>query len=141
MRTPVEYACGQCGGAAVTRDAWAEWRVADQSWALSEVFDFYFCINAIARRLRSSGRQGRRAGAEAWPPRGPQPKPRKGHCGQSLPIRAQTAFRVSPFRSSSPIAGSASITAPGVASRQRRAAGVSLNATSARSSSIESRVA
>lgn len=43
MRAPVEYGCNECGGTAVTRDAWAEWRVADQAWVLSEVFDFAFC--------------------------------------------------------------------------------------------------
>jgi hypothetical protein len=39
----VEYACERCGGVAVTRDAWAEWHVQSQVWALSEVFDFAFC--------------------------------------------------------------------------------------------------
>lgn len=41
--SPIEYACGRCGGVAVTRDAWAEWSVAQQRWTLSEVFDFAFC--------------------------------------------------------------------------------------------------
>jgi hypothetical protein len=39
----VEYACERCGGVAVTRDAWAEWKVEAQAWALSETFDFAFC--------------------------------------------------------------------------------------------------
>ena len=39
----VEYACERCGGTAVTRDAWAEWSPAGQSWMLSEIFDFAFC--------------------------------------------------------------------------------------------------
>jgi len=40
---PIEYACTHCSGTAVTRDAWAEWRTADQSWGLAEMFDFAFC--------------------------------------------------------------------------------------------------
>lgn len=40
---PIEFACARCGGIAVTRDAWAEWSVERQRWALSEVFDFAFC--------------------------------------------------------------------------------------------------
>lgn len=57
---PVEYACSQCGGTAVTRDAWAEWRVDDQAWALSELFDFAFCHHChretrlIERAVRAS---------------------------------------------------------------------------------------
>lgn len=39
----IEYACEHCRGTAVTRDAWAEWHVADQVWALAEMFDFAFC--------------------------------------------------------------------------------------------------
>lgn len=39
----IEYVCEHCGGVAVTRDAWAEWHVALQAWALSAVFDFAFC--------------------------------------------------------------------------------------------------
>jgi hypothetical protein len=39
----VEFACERCGGVAVTRDAWAEWQVRSQAWALCEVFDFAFC--------------------------------------------------------------------------------------------------
>ncbi|UZK64867.1 hypothetical protein [Sphingomonas sp. M1-B02] len=39
----VEHACEQCGGVAVTRDAWAEWSVEQQAWVLSETFDFAFC--------------------------------------------------------------------------------------------------
>jgi hypothetical protein len=39
----IEYACEHCSGTAVTRDAWAEWKIADQAWALAEMFDFAFC--------------------------------------------------------------------------------------------------
>ena len=39
----VEHACERCGATSVTRDAWAEWDVAGQSWVLSEIFDFAFC--------------------------------------------------------------------------------------------------
>jgi hypothetical protein len=39
----VEYACERCGSVAVTRDAWAEWNLESQAWALSEIFDFAFC--------------------------------------------------------------------------------------------------
>ena len=40
---PIEHACAHCGSVAVTRDAWAEWHVADQAWVLAETFDFAFC--------------------------------------------------------------------------------------------------
>lgn len=43
VRPPIEHACERCGSVAVTRDAWAEWNVADQSWVLAETFDFAFC--------------------------------------------------------------------------------------------------
>ena len=39
----VEYACERCSGVAVTRDAWAEWDLENQSWRLCETFDFAFC--------------------------------------------------------------------------------------------------
>jgi hypothetical protein len=39
----VEYACERCGSVAVTRDAWAEWNLENQTWMLSEIFDFAFC--------------------------------------------------------------------------------------------------
>jgi hypothetical protein len=38
-----EYGCERCGALAVTRDAWAEWRVDLQAWVLAEIFDFAFC--------------------------------------------------------------------------------------------------
>ena len=40
---PIEQTCAYCGSVAVTRDAWAEWNVAEQAWALAETFDFAFC--------------------------------------------------------------------------------------------------
>lgn len=39
----IEFACAHCSGTAVTRDAWAEWNITDQAWALAEMFDFAFC--------------------------------------------------------------------------------------------------
>ncbi|MBA16555.1 MAG: hypothetical protein CMN73_09385 [Sphingomonas sp.] len=39
----IEYICVSCGGTAVTREAWAEWSLADQQWALCQTFDFAFC--------------------------------------------------------------------------------------------------
>ncbi|MDF7777626.1 hypothetical protein P1X14_20390 [Sphingomonas sp. AOB5] len=38
-----DYVCERCGGQSVTRDAWAEWDREQQSWAVSEIFDFAFC--------------------------------------------------------------------------------------------------
>ncbi len=40
----IDYACGHCGGAQIIRDAWAEWDVERQSWILSAVFDFAYCL-------------------------------------------------------------------------------------------------
>ena len=42
-RAKVQMVCGDCGSAEVTRDAWAEWEVGCQSWALGAVFDYAFC--------------------------------------------------------------------------------------------------
>ena len=39
----VDYVCERCGGAAVTRDAWAEWDAEAQAWVPSAIFDFAFC--------------------------------------------------------------------------------------------------
>ena len=41
--TPLEVACELCGRLGVTREAWAEWSVAEQAWVLSHLFDFAFC--------------------------------------------------------------------------------------------------
>ncbi len=35
--------CGTCGSDLVTRDAWAEWDVEEQVWALGAVYDYAFC--------------------------------------------------------------------------------------------------
>ena len=56
----IEYACERCGGVAITRDAWAEWNVATQDWALCEIFDHAFChqchrATRIVERPMSSG--------------------------------------------------------------------------------------
>lgn len=40
---PVDYVCEHCGGAEVTRDAWAEWSTTEQRWQLTTLFDFAFC--------------------------------------------------------------------------------------------------
>lgn len=49
MNTParpepkVQMLCEECGSTEVTRDAWAEWDVESQDWALGAVFDYAFC--------------------------------------------------------------------------------------------------
>lgn len=43
VRPPVEQGCEHCGSVAVTRDAWAEWHVAEQAWVLAATFDLAFC--------------------------------------------------------------------------------------------------
>lgn len=40
---PVAIACATCGSPDVSRDAWAEWDVAKQDWALRAVFDAAHC--------------------------------------------------------------------------------------------------
>jgi hypothetical protein len=40
----IDYACAHCGGGQVIRDAWAEWDLDRQSWVLSAVFDFAYCL-------------------------------------------------------------------------------------------------
>ena len=44
----VEIVCGTCGGNRVTRDAWAEWAVAEQQWTLGAVFDYAYCHDCLA---------------------------------------------------------------------------------------------
>lgn len=39
----IEYACAHCDSRIVTREAWAEWDVARQSWVLSDLMDQGFC--------------------------------------------------------------------------------------------------
>ncbi|MEA3044366.1 MAG: hypothetical protein QOH47_2204 [Sphingomonadales bacterium] len=39
----VDFLCRQCGGNAVTRDAWAEWDIAEQEWVLGAAFDYAYC--------------------------------------------------------------------------------------------------
>lgn len=41
----VEYVCERCGETAVTVDAWAEWSVPQQDWAVHTIFEFAFCHN------------------------------------------------------------------------------------------------
>lgn len=39
----VQMLCGTCGSADVSRDAWGDWDVAAQEWALRTVFDHAHC--------------------------------------------------------------------------------------------------
>ena len=39
----ITYVCETCGGNTVTRDAWAEWNVAEQDWVLGAAYDYAFC--------------------------------------------------------------------------------------------------
>ena len=39
----VTFICNQCGGKAVTRDAWAEWDEREQDWVLGAAYDYAFC--------------------------------------------------------------------------------------------------
>jgi hypothetical protein len=39
----MQMVCGTCGSTLVTRDAWAEWDVDEQSWVLASVYDYAFC--------------------------------------------------------------------------------------------------
>ena len=39
----VSYVCGTCGSDDVSRDAWAEWSVAEQRWVLRTEFDDAYC--------------------------------------------------------------------------------------------------
>lgn len=40
---PVTYVCSTCGSDDVSRDAWAEWGVAEQRWVLRAEFDYAHC--------------------------------------------------------------------------------------------------
>jgi hypothetical protein len=42
------YVCNMCGGNIVTRDAWAEWDVAEQEWVLGAAYDYAFCHDCQA---------------------------------------------------------------------------------------------
>lgn len=44
VETPIEIACGWCGGTDVARDAWAEWDVERQDWVLGRVMDDGWCF-------------------------------------------------------------------------------------------------
>lgn len=37
------FVCENCGSDLVTRDAWAEWSVDAQDWALGAAYDYTFC--------------------------------------------------------------------------------------------------
>ena len=41
----IRIVCGTCGSETVTRDAWAEWDVGAQNWALGAVYDYAYCHN------------------------------------------------------------------------------------------------
>jgi hypothetical protein len=40
---PITYVCSTCGSDDVSRDAWAEWDVAEQRWVLRTEFDYAHC--------------------------------------------------------------------------------------------------
>ena len=42
-RSPIQIVCSACSSSHVSRDAWADWDVASQSWILGAVFDQGFC--------------------------------------------------------------------------------------------------
>ncbi len=65
--TPLEVACEHCGCLGVTREAWAEWSVAEQAWVLSQAFDFAFC-HRCHRPTRPVERPARGEGAKAKGP-------------------------------------------------------------------------
>jgi hypothetical protein len=44
----IDFICNTCGGNTVTRDAWAEWDVADQQWVLGGACDCAFCHDCEA---------------------------------------------------------------------------------------------
>jgi hypothetical protein len=39
----IAIVCGTCGSDEVSRDAWADWDIGRQEWALRTVFDQGFC--------------------------------------------------------------------------------------------------
>lgn len=39
----VTFVCETCGSDLVTRDAWAEWDVEEQTWTLGAAYDYTFC--------------------------------------------------------------------------------------------------
>lgn len=39
----VTFVCNMCGGKTVTRDAWAEWDIAAQTWVLGAAYDYAYC--------------------------------------------------------------------------------------------------
>lgn len=56
---PITHLCESCRTPHVTREAWATWDVAAQSWVLSELFDYAFCHQCHRRvRLEASGVEG-----------------------------------------------------------------------------------
>ena len=55
--------CGKCGSDEVTRDAWAEWNVGAQAWALGALFEQAFCHRCQAStRIEGARIEGRAAG-------------------------------------------------------------------------------
>ncbi len=47
----IQFVCGTCASTLVTRDAWAEWDVAEQEWVLGAAYDYTFC-HACERETR-----------------------------------------------------------------------------------------
>jgi len=39
----IQIVCGKCGSTEVSRDAWGDWNVQTQEWALRCVFDYAHC--------------------------------------------------------------------------------------------------
>ena len=50
MESKIIIACGWCNSPNVSRDAWADWDVASQSWTLGTVFDQGFCHDCERER-------------------------------------------------------------------------------------------
>ncbi len=50
MSGPIAIACGHCGSADVSRDAWAAWDETRQEWVLRSVFDYAYCHTCDCER-------------------------------------------------------------------------------------------
>jgi hypothetical protein len=61
----VDYVCHLCRGNSVTRDAWAEWDVAEQEWVLGAAYDYAFCHDCQKETRLEEVQLGEGAGKEA----------------------------------------------------------------------------
>ncbi|MBX3594764.1 hypothetical protein [Sphingomonas sp.] len=59
MSEPVIMICASCESERVTREAWAAWDIATQTWVLNELFDYAFC-HQCHRRTRLIARPAER---------------------------------------------------------------------------------